>query len=84
MTILCIYSCTKIVFQVQKKTDNILYVQYMIYLLTLSIKIPLKKFELIETESRKVVPRGEVVANVSSVIGCVESGDLVYNMVTYI
>lgn len=84
MTILCIYSCTKIVFQVQKKTDNILYVQYMIYLLTLSIKIPLKKFELIETESRKVVARGEEVANVSSVIGCVESGDLVYNMVTYI
>ena len=51
MTILCVYSCTKkVVFQVQKKTDNILYVQYMIYLLTLSIKIPLKKFELIETE----------------------------------
>ena len=60
-----------------------MYVQYMIYLLTLSIKIPLKKVELIETESRKVVARGREVANVSSVIGCVESGDLVYNMVTY-
>ena len=44
-----------------------MYVQYMIYLLTLSIKIPLKKVELIETESRKVVARGREVANVSSV-----------------
>ena len=34
-----------------------MYVQYMIYLLTLSIKIPLKKVELIETESRKVVAK---------------------------
>ena len=55
----------------------------MIYLLTLSIKIPLKKVELIETESRKVVARGREVANVSSVIGCMESGDLACNMVTY-
>lgn len=55
----------------------------MICLLALSIKIPFKKVELIETESRNVVARGKEVANISSVIGCVESGDLVYDMVAY-
>ena len=44
----------------------------------------MKKVKFVETESRKVVARGKEVANVSSVIGCVESGDLVYNMVTII